>query len=102
MDRTIKMGSLAPIHSDSLGFFIVGQNLQGVGEVQFYSIELDNWYPVLLNGQTIQYELHSSGFPATKYFKTTNKHLGYLLIAGGYDPVSHSVSKSVKLYKVYL
>ena len=46
MDRTLKMGSLAPIHSDSLGFFIAGQNIQGSGEVQFYSIEFDNWYPV--------------------------------------------------------
>lgn len=49
MDRTLKMASLAPIHSQPLGFFLAGQNIAGQGEVQFYSDEFDSWYPVNQN-----------------------------------------------------
>jgi hypothetical protein len=94
------MASLAPIHSESLGFFIAGQTIHGVGEVHFYSIEFDKWYPVQAKDDTtISYEKRRSGFPASKFFKKDEKN-GYLLIAGGYDPVSHQASKSVKLYHI--
>jgi hypothetical protein len=37
------MASLAPVHDESLGFFLAGKNQIGLGEIQFYSDQFNNW-----------------------------------------------------------
>lgn len=48
--------------------------------------------------------MRASGFPAIKFFKSNVFSLhnikGYLLIAGGFDPATHRISESVKLYEI--
>lgn len=94
LDTVVKMGSLAPLLSDSSpGVFIAGLGNEDGYEsmIQFYSNHNNTWNTVDKNDDEIfSYDL-KGGFPAFKYFFKDKKH--FLLIAGGIDTDGNTSSK---------